>query len=85
MYALKISTGYVTIRPADLAACELWLNDRRICECESASAAAQLVALKRTGSRDIDGESSSLPSDIEGWHWVSVYLSRRSPVEGSAK
>ena len=78
MYALKFSKGYVTIRPADAASCELWLNNERVCECNSADAAAQLVAHKRTGRKDIDFDQEAFPNNIEGWSWISV--SRPRPV-----
>lgn len=76
MYALKISRGYLTIRPADAASCELWINNTRIRECNSANAAAQYVALKCTGRMEIDNEQGALPESIDGWSWISVSRSR---------
>lgn len=78
MYAIKTSRGYLTIRPADGSVCELWLNDTRIRECDSADKAARLVAARSTGSDDVDGETAPLPQDIEGWQWISVWLARRA-------
>lgn len=80
MYALKISRGYLTIRPTDAVACELWLNNTRILQCNSASEAAQLVASKHTGRLEIDNEAAAFPASIDGWSWVSVSKSRPTPA-----
>jgi hypothetical protein len=84
MYALKISRGYLTIRPADTTVCELWLNSTRILQCNSANAAAQLVAQKHTGRIEIDDEPAALPANIDGWSWISVSKSRPPPASTEA-
>jgi hypothetical protein len=80
MYALKISRGYLTIRPADTTVCELWLNSTRILQCNSANAAARFVAMKHTGRVEIDDEPGAFPANIEGWSWISVSRSRPPPA-----
>jgi hypothetical protein len=72
MYALKITHGALTIRPCEASGCEIWLNDVCIHSCDSASEAAKLVAQRSTGYDEIDRDDSLLPSDIEGWRWISV-------------
>jgi len=79
MYALKISHGSLTIRPAIDSGCEIWLDEVCIRECESANEAARLVALRQTGHEVIDNEDCTFPADIDGWHWVSVFQEHESP------
>lgn len=79
MYAFKTSRGFLTIRPADATSCELWLNNTRVRECDSANEAARLVAAKRTGNLEIDTEDTAFPTDIDGWHWISVSKPRPPP------
>ena len=84
MYALKISRGYLTIRPADATACELWLDNTCVLQCNSANAAAQFVASKHTGRMEIDNEPAVFPANIDGWNWISVARSRPLPVGNDA-
>jgi hypothetical protein len=70
MYMLKLVRGCLTIRAED-SACSLWLDDRCLGDFVSAGAAAEFVARRRTGHVEIDA-APSLPSDVEGWRWISL-------------
>lgn len=77
MYALRISHGSLTIRPAIDSGCEIWLDDVCIRECGSANEAARIVAQRQTGYEAVDNEDCTFPADIDGWHWISVFQKER--------
>jgi hypothetical protein len=71
-YTFAMASGTLSLRvsEAEVLACELWLNDRRLTAYHSAAAAARAVSARQTGVAAID-TSDCVPRSIDAWKRAS--------------